>query len=201
MVVVVAAGSSHPAAGQVGRAGTLELVSQSATVEPDGVFRADVRVSGVGAETSIAVSLHERVTSRSIFQIGVDLEVGGSTLVEYSTIELTDVAPAGSVGLAIDTADHVELLTEPGVYPVTIVLLGSAGAELDRLLTHLVLLPDTDEPQLPLTVAMILPFGADPSIGPCSEMSSTRWGTRLMNRVEVSVRMACRSNYPSYEIS
>jgi hypothetical protein len=150
-----------PAGGQASsqpRSDILELVSQTAVVDPGGTLAIRLHVTGAPTGAQIRVVLRSRVPTRSDFKAAVEGRI------TRSAIGTPFVAPAvadaaGTVAINVSTHD---LQTE-GVYPVSIDLLSDRGSSLDSLLTFVTVMPVSREFG-PLGVAIVLPVSGAPAL-------------------------------------
>jgi hypothetical protein len=167
---------------ELGTAGPLRLVEQTAWVEPDGELALRLAVDGAPPGSTLELTLHNRLTGRIQFaesvgggalgpvldrRCGALLEAGFAALdpcvVPVDAAE-RDEDGATTVALSVQAegsgaADRITLPGD-GVYPVEITLLGPGGDELDRIVTHLLRVPDAGDDSPPLAVSLIMPFGA-----------------------------------------
>ena len=141
--------------------GTLRLASQTSWLRPDGEFVLRLQVAGVPdpADVEVRISVHRRLTSRSQFALTLRGEsLGGALRTTTAKLaELLPTDPGGAIQYRLRPADL--RLTATGVHPVQVVLRDRRGVVLDRLVTHLVLVPATvDGPRL--GVSVVLPVHA-----------------------------------------
>lgn len=147
------------------RTDILQLVSQSAVIEPDGVFMLRLRVVGLPAGARLRLQVRNRVPTRTDFDAAVSGRVSRGTVGQ--PIETPAVPDASGIVVATIPTRDPQSAAPPqpstirmaeGVYPVSVDLLSSSGATLDSLLTFLVRLP-TSHDSAPLGVAIVLPEG------------------------------------------
>ena len=147
------------------RTDILQLVSQSAMVEPDGSFMLRLRVVGVPTGARLRLQVRNRVPTRTDFNAALSGRV--SRGVVGQPIDTPAVPDASGVIVATLSTRDPQSTAPPqpntirlgeGVYPVSVDLLSSSGASLDSLLTFLVRLP-TNKDLPPLGVGVVLPEG------------------------------------------
>ncbi len=188
----VGAGRGDPALTEpVDRSATapLRLVGQSGPVTGSGVFSLRVAVGSTGPEATLLVNLYDRLTSRSAFHTSLTGIPVGQALASTTPRPLAefDRDPAGVVEHSFDLndgslprAEGQVRLTREGVYPVVVELRDRSGETVDRLVTHLVRLPDpgsvTADQLAPLAVGWVAEVGAGPLLRPD--------GTRGLGRAE-----------------
>jgi hypothetical protein len=153
-----------PAHAQADPSAVLGLASQTAFVRGDAVFRLRLDLDRVRApdRLELVVTLHRAVTSRSQFAETLDGALLGTT-VHRDRIPFDELTfdAGGAVPITISEAP-----TRPGVYPVSVRLLDTDDdSEVAALYTHLIRVPD-DPVELPLSVAWVQPYGADPALQP-----------------------------------
>lgn len=138
--------------------GALTLASQTAWVVPGQPFELRVVATGDPGLT-LGVTVHRAITSRSQFTRTLDGESLGGRLLPASPVPLAalDRDPAGAYRIRVPT-DRLPT----GVLPVVLEL-RDGGQLVDRLVTHLLLLPNRGDAP-PLAVAWVQPFGADPAL-------------------------------------
>lgn len=144
----------------------LLLLEQTAWVSEGEPFSVRVDPGAAAGDATLALAVHDAVGSRSAFTgslTGVDL---GDDLVSIPATPLSalPVGGDGSVELTVPAGDVAEL-DGGGVYPVDIVLAAADGTVLHRLVTHLIRLPGQVESP-PLSVAVVVPLDAPPSLQP-----------------------------------
>jgi hypothetical protein len=174
-------GAAGPA--QVAPSGRISLASQTPWTEPGGTFELQVDLAGVRRPEALtlAVSVHEAVTSRSQFRQTLDGRMLGQELwragpTPLAELELDDgavrvVVPVGTDRAAIDPstpqADDPPtlVLTRAGVHPVQVELRDTeADSVVDRFSTHLVRSREDGAP--PLAVAWVQPVAAPLALQP-----------------------------------
>lgn len=181
---------SAAGAGEATRAAaSLTLVEQTPWVAPDGVFRARLRVTApVGA--TISANLHSRVRDRDdygdtllgdvgpLFNPGPTVELSGAppspdehrpgwqfTINSDGTVDLAVAVRAGS---PVD--EGRALLPEAGVYPLVVHVDDAEGERVSDLVLHLVRLPEPDEVERELDVAVVVPLGAPLALQPDGQL-------------------------------
>lgn len=141
----------------------LSLASQTAWVRGDQPFvvRVDVDRVRQPEDLTLHLSVHRAVTSRSQFAQTLDGELLGRVVeqIEVPFDELRFDA-AGAVPLPVDIPS-----LRPGVHPVSIVARDAEDEVVASLFTHLVRVPD-DPTTVPLAVAWVQDYGADPALQP-----------------------------------
>jgi hypothetical protein len=150
----------------------LVLVRQTPWVPPGGTFALRVRVDDAPDDAELRVALHDRVRTRSAFArslegTGLRARLTGSEAVPLEQIDVGDDG-AREVRLATGTITGEQPIVTlgadaEGVYPVVVDLLDGDGELLDRLVTHLIRLPDPDPDEHPLGAVVVLPLHAPPS--------------------------------------
>lgn len=148
----------------------LRLVDQQAAATGNGVYSAVVDVGDVAPFTELVVNVLDRVETRNQLRLtssGLGLGTALATLPPTPVREFTR-NPNGSVTVRLDLNDGTipfedgqVRLTSPGVYPVLFELRTPAGGVLDRLVTHLIRLPNPGE-LATLDVALALDVAAAP---------------------------------------
>lgn len=140
----------------------LSLASQTPWVKGESPFvvRIDVDAVRVPAKLDLVVTVHRAVRSRSQFAQTIDGDSLGSTVhtdrVAFDTLPFD---PGGAIPLRIDLP---ELRT--GVYPVAIELVDTDTDDpVASLVTHLLKVP-AEPVEIPLSVAWVQPYGADPAL-------------------------------------
>jgi hypothetical protein len=151
LLPVVVLASVLVAAGPAGAAdGTLRLVTQTAWVNSTNPFEGSVAVDGAGA-AELRVTLHRAVGSRSALLRTVEgRSLGRSLRTEVHLLAAVERDPSGNPIIRAETP------SVPGVYPVTVELRAADGEVTDRLVTHLVRVPD-QAPTGSLAVAWVQP--------------------------------------------
>ncbi len=160
----------------------LRLVEQQAAVTANGVYRAVVDVGSADDDAELLVNLHDRVAGRARFEATLSGEQLGSTLATQVPTALSELPrdDNGSVIVLIDLNDGT-LPDEPGqvtlrregVHPVHVELRSPEGEVLDRLVTHLLRLPDPGQVE-PLDVGLVLEVDAPPGRRPDGSVGFTR---------------------------
>ncbi len=160
--------------------GVLKLVDQSVAVGPNGVWFASVNLPELEPGHSIVVNVHDRTRDRSAFQDTLSAGELGVALSSTGEVPLEELAQDsnGAFTFRVDLNDG-SLPAEPGqlrlqregVYPILIELRDEDGSVVDRLITHLIRLPDaeTSGTLFPLRVAL----GFDLSVPPAHQPDGT----------------------------
>lgn len=151
---------------------SITLVGQPVWHEPDDPLDLKLRISNEGLSAlsgyRLQVGAYSRATSRSDLHENFDLD---PFLVEDSSLSLDrpdDTVVAGTskvvtIEESIADLSSVAAATDPGVYPITITLVGSDGfTALDTLTTQLLYFPNASEVQ-PLNVVLLWPLVDLPS--------------------------------------
>ena len=150
----------------------LVVVEQTPWVVPGGAFAMDVRVDDPPDGAQLRMALHDRVGTRSAFVRSLDGNGLRSRITDRVQVPLDDLGrnDDGSIPLRIVTGTvtgepiDVELgVDEEGVYPVVVELLDDDDVVVDRLITHLLRLPDPDPDEVPLGTVVVVPLHAPPS--------------------------------------
>lgn len=161
LVALVLACTVVPATAQQRGVPTLSLASQTAWTRGDS-FTMRLDVDGVRRpeQLQLGVSVHRAVTSRSQFARTLDGELLGNRI-HRDDIPFEELRfdTAGAVPVAIDARN-----LRPGVYPVVVELL-DGGDQVTSLVTHLIRTP-RDPVEIPLSVAWVQAYGADPALQP-----------------------------------
>lgn len=162
-LLVVAVLPAQATTAQLSNDGRLRLTGQTAQVALGEPFALRLLVEGATDPTSleVTVSVHERITTRS----GFDRSLEGAALGDRMTTQRAEPLATGSVALTFEgVGAGLPRYPGGGVYPVAAALL-AGGTVIDRLVTHLILLPTGSEAE-PLRVAWVQPFGSDPALSP-----------------------------------
>lgn len=171
---VLLAAAVPPAAAQQDptEADHLTVVAQTPWVVPGGTFALRLQVDDPPEGAQLRTSLHGPVRTRSEFVRTLDgagLRARITDLDPAPVDELTEREPA-TVDLRIATgtvtgeAVDVELgPDDEGVYPLVVDLLDGDDDLVDRVVTHLVRLPDPDAEETPLGVVLVVPMHAPPA--------------------------------------
>ncbi|MCB1018033.1 MAG: hypothetical protein KDB10_23310, partial [Acidimicrobiales bacterium] len=164
---------------------TLRLEDQTTWVEPGGTYVLRVRVEGdVPAGAQVEATVHEATESRSDFRE----QVGGLSLGEVVGDPGRAAAPTGAravAALRFATGEPVPgaasaPLDGAGVHPVEVRLVAE-GAVLDRVVTHLVRLPDEASEAPPLRVAAVVPVDRGIAIAPNGRRRATPVGDERLD--------------------
>lgn len=162
------AGPADPAV--AAQPASLELVTQSPTVPRGGTFELWLGTDLLPPDGSIDLVLRGRVRSRS--ELAASMEGGGLRSSVYRVSTLVAALPAaadGSRRLAVSLDPAVAggvALTTSGAYPVEVIARDAAGAELDRLITHLLVEPSAQDESPALGVAVVAELDARPALQP-----------------------------------
>jgi hypothetical protein len=148
-VLVLAAGLVAPGPAHAAD-DTLRLVTQTAWVDGTNPFEGSVAVDGDGA-VELRVTLHRAVGNRSALARTVEgRSLGRSLHTEVHSLTTVERDAGGNPIIRAETP------SVPGVYPVTVELRTADGEVTDRLVTHLVRVPD-QAPTGSLAVAWVQP--------------------------------------------
>lgn len=145
---------------------SLTVVAQTPFVAPEGIFDLRLDITDPSPGSTLGVTVHRAVTSRSAFQRTLDGEGLGTVVERSEAVPIEALTPRrdGSRQLQIPVTagsggEGRTRLVGPGVYPVVVELLDADGAPVDRLLTHLVRLGDPNPARRPLAVAVVVTLG------------------------------------------
>jgi hypothetical protein len=171
-VVALAVGSGTataqtPAPSTASGSPALELLGQTPWAAPGGLITLELQASGIPAGSTLALTVHDRVQSRSAF----DESVAGGSLGSTRTITRVafDELPTNASGhrVALIAAPTVE---SGGVYPVEVDVRGPDDEPITGFTTHLVVAQVTSDGTLavgqPLSVAWVWPLRAAPAYLP-----------------------------------
>jgi Family of unknown function (DUF6049) len=167
VAIALAAAAPVPAAAQAlsGAAPALVLAGQSPWVPLGGIFTMRLQGTNVSPGSTVAITVHDAVDSRTAF----DQSVSGGALpptrdlvrVPYDTLP-ADPATGDRV-VALPVAD----LTTGGVYPLEVDLRDAAGESVSNFVTHAVVAQLTADGHLavgvPLDVAWVWPLASEPA--------------------------------------
>ncbi|MFV1990286.1 MAG: hypothetical protein ACC652_06055, partial [Acidimicrobiales bacterium] len=160
--------------------GILKLVDQSIAVGPNGVWFVSVNLPELAPGHSIVLNVHDRVKGRSGFHDSLGLGELGIALSSTGELPLAEIPQDsnGAFTFRVDLNDG-SLTAEPGqvrlqregVYPILIELRDAEANVVDRLITHLIRLPEAEEAQtlFPLRVAL----GFDLRVPPAHQSDGT----------------------------
>lgn len=189
-VLAAVAAAGTPAAAQepeIPRTSSARLVlrSQSPPVSPGDTVEIAVRISGVAPAGGMALSvaIHPRVTASRRGDARETFRAAAAGTLTGTPLQVIDAGPinpglttTARFGVVTRRAEaHPEpvrvVLRDSGVYPAVVTVRGrERNEELARLVTFVVRLdppPADGTPREPLLdVAMVLPFGAAPSLAP-----------------------------------
>lgn len=154
----------------------VELTSTSTFVAPDGVVELAFRLDDAPAGATVDLALHPRVQNRIRFGETVAGLRLGNPVRAFRDLPAADLPrdAGGVVRLSFQLVTEGEpplagfVLADQGVYPLSLTVLDPEGQELDRLITHVVRLPEPGEqPDAnPLAVAVVVPLGGPPAFRP-----------------------------------
>lgn len=174
VVIVLGGATAGPAGGSPSSpsspaqlATAIELVDQPAWVRPGEPFKARLRVDNAPPGATVDMVVHDRLVSRSAFRRTLEGELGG---VEHSVPPLPvagDVAGVTTIGFSPE--GDAGGLSERGVYPVEVRVVGPDGAVAARLVTYLTYLKADNTGLTPLAVGVILDIAAEPTLQPDGE--------------------------------
>ena len=150
----------------------LVVVEQTPWVVPGGAFAMRLRIDDAPDGAQLRMALHRPVRTRSEFVRTLDGQGLRSRLTDSAVVPVDAITPGadGSLPLRIVTGPITgEPVDVPlgadaeGVYPVVVELLDADDEVIDRLITHLVRLPDPDPEEVALRAVVVLPLHAPPS--------------------------------------
>ena len=147
----------------------LLLEQQTPWVTPDGQFALRVAVPGDRDGNEVVdATLYEATRSRTDFTQEVGGDGLGSRVAATGPVTIDGGRAAVRFATSGQAAPGVTAarIDRPGVYPVEVRLIDGDGAQLDRLVTHLVRLPGAANDAPPLNLAMVVPIDAGPGIRP-----------------------------------
>ncbi len=204
IAAVLVLASAIPIGGAPARAAQttpLELVEQTAFVEPEGELVARLQVTGAPPGAQVRWVVHQRVRNRSEFTRSITGEGLRTALLDRvaPVEELTSGADTVVVRIPIRAtgSDSSRLrLTAAGVYPVQLELLDGRGAAIAGLVTYLVRLPDAADESPPLSVALVMPIHADPALQPDGTVKLD--GSR---RAVMAITAAALLNHPDVPLT
>lgn len=170
----------------------LRLEEQTTWVEPGATFTARVRLDGAApAGATVVTTVHEATGSRSQFAQQVAGNGLGDEVAEPTAQPVDPGGTASTTGAAVEVrvatdgtpeAGEVDArLDGSGVYAVQVRLLDTTGAELDRLVTHLVRLPTAESEAPPLRLSLVVPIDGGPGIRPNGERRTDPATNRRVN--------------------
>jgi hypothetical protein len=167
VAVAAPAVGSAPAAAQSATPGpTLTLVEQDAVVQLGGAFKMRLITSGPVDGLMLAVTVHDRVTSRIDFD--QTISSGRYTPTVRLVEDRIDSFSPGAFGLRTVEFQLAELgITRSGngVYPIEVQLRNSDDQPLAKFVTHVVVADPATPPLEKLRVAWIWPLVAEPAFG------------------------------------
>ena len=163
------AGLAPPSSAQTNTTGSIELVDQSAWVDPGGLFNVQVRVAGASSDSQIQLTVHQAWPDQLTLQDRLvpemppvltleplPLDQLQNTSNEILLIELEVVSSLSNTGANdFDGTPILKVDDTEAVYPVEITLIGENGNPTDSLLTNIIVLPrSTSRP--PLSTVLLL---------------------------------------------
>jgi hypothetical protein len=159
-------GAHAPGAGP---AQEIELVSQTPVAEPGGSFVMTVRLDGIPGDGSVALTVHQRVRSRSELDLSMEGQ-GLRSVIFPLVVPLSDLPPQADgsrrIVLPLDPAAGGLPLPVEGVYPVQLAAQDATGAELATLVTHLIVPPEVGDDAPDLAVAPVVEVTAPTALQP-----------------------------------
>lgn len=174
------------------------LVDETQWVQADGTFLLGVDVSSAPAGSRVESSLYSEVPDRSAFLKSLFADDLGPAKATPPPVMLDDVAGEGGVRRVFiiirlrqsgpSSPGQISLvrgLGGPGVYPLLVRLVSDDGRDLASFVTYLIRLPTPDTDLTPLTVSVLLPLHAPPSIAPDGE---ARLSPRALADIAARVR-------------
>ena len=141
LALVSSVGPTVPVGAQPTGVGGLELLDR--TMLSTDEFVVKVRLPGlVSPEDVVTVAVHERVEDRSAFQAATTKATAGPTVfIRSDAAQDLDISLSGELEISLAIGAPGLELSDPGVYPVSIVVSASGGQPLAEMLTHLVIAP------------------------------------------------------------
>ncbi|MFL6204260.1 MAG: DUF6049 family protein [Acidimicrobiales bacterium] len=145
------------------------LVSQTPVAAPGEPFVISVRLAGIPADGSIALSVHQRVRSRSELALSMEGQQLRSVLFGPLVVPLSALPPQADgtlrVVLPIDQPGGLPLPTE-GVYPLQLDAQDASGTPRATLVSHLIVPPAPGDPAPNLGVTMVAELAAPLALQP-----------------------------------
>lgn len=187
---------TSPAIGQ--GAARIDLVAQTTFVGDDPAV-IDIRAFGAPAGSVVSMRVHEAVTTRAELLDSVGGEPPTDVIGQWTEdLDSARVGAGDVISLQVPDDEIGELLRRPvdaGAHPLVIELI-SADTVLDSLVTHLLVVPPTDDPAVAarLTVALLLDLKVPLSIS--SDGTSTIDPVALDQAVELASTLAARVELP-----
>lgn len=174
----VAASAPGPTPGRSTAVPSIELVSQTPSVARGGTFEIRMLLPEAPADGRLQVLLHGRVRSRtelatSIEGLGLRSQIYNVTTPIASLPTNTD----GSRTLALSLDPAVPggvALTTAGVYPLEIASQDAAGGSLAKLITHVLVRPDSADQSPPLAIAVLARLDAPTALQPDGSVRLTQ---------------------------
>ena len=201
LLAALAPATAAPAAPGQPAARILRLVEQTAFVAPEGDF--DVRLSTTGAppDAKLRWTVHDRVRNRTEFTRSITGEgLRQKLLITTQPLAALAADTSGTVVVRVSvrttTADTARLRIAAGVYPVELELLDSRGSPVDRIVTHLLHLPDPTADTHPLGVTLVLPLHGAPALGPAGTTALTDATRRALG-----IEIAALLNHPALPLA
>ncbi len=158
-LLAVLVGVLSPATAAHGQVpGSVELIAQTAWVDPGGIFDVQVRAVGADPDSTVELRVHEPWSDRQAF---LSTTIDGNPLpdgpprLELGPLALRDLQETSneilSFAIQVNDPDRptvvgedlpvIDVAAEPAIHPVEIVLLRPDGEVDDRLLTAMITLP------------------------------------------------------------
>ncbi len=168
----------------------VDLIDQTAFVEPGGRFELLLDVDDVPTDARIEVVVRDRVLSRSEFALSVTGDRLRSTRFSLDPRPLSEIEgfADGQAGFEVQLGRGAgqARLTREGVYPVEVRIFDAQGVRIGGLVTHLILLPEASEDPRPIAVALVTEIGLDPATAPDgADQLSTDETRTLARSIEV----------------
>jgi hypothetical protein len=204
------AGTTLPAAGASPDASVnLRLVSQRPWLWPQSRLGLTVRINNAGPQDLhgflLRVGVYDRITSRSDLHASFDgtPAVPASAFTKYfatSRLRSGDSMTA-QLNERVATLPSLRIVSDGGVFPLTIYLYDASGRRLlDSLTTSLIYYPQ--RPPEPLNVVTVVPLNARPAEGPdgifhpdaagryplADAISRTGWLTEMLSGLQTSMQ-------------
>lgn len=174
----------------------LKLVGQTPFVGPNGTFTAELSTGSLPANAKLSLVIYGPVTTRSRLDRTIAGEQLGSAL--FSTPSVSINANQTTLSLPIKdqwpAPDNGTVLTQSGVYPVSIEATAANGSRLDSIVTHLLRLPSATTASTPLVLATTAVI--DAQLGVSREGSPQLSDTQLQRASEQFRILASTSATP-----
>ena len=145
---------------------SLTLVHQTAFVGPTGTFRAEVSTRGLAAGSRLTLSVFPQIPSRSRLERTIAGEQLGTALFSAPAVATGPATTVVSLPVSAvwPAPSEGTVLSNAGVYPVTIDATGPDGTRIERLVTHLIRLPAAAAPTDALRVGTVVTIDATPEV-------------------------------------